>query len=369
MQSKIVPGEALPQPFAFLPGGDRQFRYFVGLEPIAVAALPAGLPAFWKTLDATNASADSNWHIIYLAFEAGLASLDLPAPASFGLPLAAIWRSLPSQLPEQPPKFPNAIWKPTTNYMAYQKAFARVQQGIGDGEVYQLNLTLRARAMGAGWTAKTYQDLAPNAAVLLTPELSLWSASPECGIAVDGHGAIGTYPIKGTATAEQGAQSLLRNRKEHAEHSMVVDMCRNDLGRLCLPGSIETQPFMAPVSLSYAVHLESRVTGRLRPATSWSDILGALLPMASISGTPKRQACKLIADVESEPRGPYTGVLGWIAPDGSAYFSLLIRTAWQDAAGELWYGSGGGIVADSDCDREYKEILLKLRALGHAEPS
>lgn len=124
---------------------------------------------------------------------------------------------------------------------------------------------------------------------------------------------------------------------------------------------------LSVLDVGYALHLESTVTARLVESTGLGALLAATLPAASISGTPKRAACQLISALEGSRRGPYTGVLGWLSPQGRLAFSVLIRTVWSVDGRSFGYGTGGGIVADSDPDREYAEALLKAAALGSTD--
>jgi anthranilate/para-aminobenzoate synthase component I len=150
---------------------------------------------------------------------------------------------------------------------------------------------------------------------------------------------------------------------------MIVDMARNDLGRVSRPGSVSAPRLMYETHLPYAHHLVSDVEGALLPGTTLTELLTATAPAASISGTPKHRACRLIRRIEPSPRGPYTGTPGSVAPDGRFAFSVLTRTVWRHGHDDLHYGTGGGIVADSDGPSEYREALLKTEPIrGAAVP-
>lgn len=358
----------MSEPHLILPHDLGRYWYFNVQRTLAVANQAQLLPAFLRELD-SFATKKQIWLGCYVSFEAGLAMHGLllkPAPA----PLACLW-----QLTE-PQNFAGAVnipanldWQPEWSFERYCQAFASVSQAIQAGDIYQMNLTLRAQAYAKSWQERRLADLAARAALVLTPELKLWSASPECFLRFSAKTKkLATCPIKGTiAKVNPFAFAMLQaNPKEQAEHVMVVDMCRNDLGRVCTPGSVAVDALFARRDLAYATHMESCVYGQLQGGINWSQILSALLPAASISGTPKLQACKLIQQIETSPRGPYTGILGWIAPAGDAYFSILIRSAWQSSTTLLLqYGAGGGIVADSQAEHEYAELLLKLRAFAN----
>jgi anthranilate/para-aminobenzoate synthase component I len=146
---------------------------------------------------------------------------------------------------------------------------------------------------------------------------------------------------------------------------MIVDLERNDLGRVCIAGSVEVAGLFAERAYPLLVHMESEVRGRLRPGTPLAAVLRALFPGGSITGAPKIRAMQIIEELEPAPRGFYTGAVGWTEPDGRSVFNIAIRTAVIDAAG-LCYWAGGGIVADSRAEREYAETLLKTQAFMQA---
>jgi len=196
------------------------------------------------------------------------------------------------------------------------------------------------------------------------------SNSPECFLIAD-DGSVATFPIKGTrrrradCAADTLAAELQGDAKEQAEHVMVVDLERNDLGRVCEPGSVAVAEFAAVRQYPLLVHMVSEVRGRLRCGTSLAALLRATFPGGSISGAPKIRAMQIIEELEPAARGFYTGSIGWTEIDGESRFNIAIRTAVLDAGG-LTYWAGGGIVADSDATREYQESLLKAEALFRA---
>jgi para-aminobenzoate synthetase component 1 len=186
-----------------------------------------------------------------------------------------------------------------------------------------------------------------------------------------------TFPIKGTrrvgATAASGALAaeLRGDPKEHAEHVMVVDLERNDLGRVSQVGSVRVAEFAAVRQYPLLVHMVSEVRGQLRPGTSLATVLRAVFPGGSISGAPKIRAMQIIEELEPAARGLYTGAIGWTDLDDQyTRFNVAIRTAML-ADGRMTFWAGGGIVADSQPEREYEETLLKsetlFRALGALE--
>ena len=272
--------------------------------------------------------------------------------------------------PLTPPRSPLRP-RPLLDRAAYGALVDRVQDYIAAGDVYQVNLAqpFRAAAVRADapalLAAWTEQYPMPYAAYVDGGDWTLVANSPECLLRLDGE-RIATWPIKGTRRGTAGgAGALAADAKERAEHVMIVDLERNDLGRVCVAGSVEVADLFAERAYPLLVHMESEVRGRLRPGTSLAAVLRALFPGGSITGAPKIRAMQIIEELEPAPRGFYTGAVGWTEPDGRSIFNIAIRTAVIDAAG-LCYWAGGGIVADSRAEREYAETLLKTEAFMQA---
>ncbi|GIW45320.1 MAG: hypothetical protein KatS3mg077_2602 [Candidatus Binatia bacterium] len=254
----------------------------------------------------------------------------------------------------------------------YQSAFQRVLEYIAAGDVYQVNLAypLRSQQRLCGWRLyETLQRINPVnfGAYFHGGDFELISNSPELFLARRGRW-LHTRPIKGTRprgrTPDEDARRIteLRNDpKERAELTMIVDLERNDLGRICRVGSVEVVAHQKVETYATLHHMVSEVRGELVPGASWSDILCAMFPGGSVTGAPKRRAMQIIHELEVGSRGFYTGALGWLRAMDDADFALLIRTAVVDATG-LEYWTGGGLVADSQPDREYEETRLKARA-------
>ncbi len=264
---------------------------------------------------------------------------------------------------------------------SYAARVARIHQYIAAGDVYQVNLTQRFATRLPAPAIDVYERLRATQAVPFGAYLDLGrerilSRSPELFLRRR-DARIVTCPIKGTrprgatpvADAALAAE-LVCDPKERAEHVMIVDLERNDLGRVCLTGSIAVERLAECVPFATVQHLVSTVTGMLRPAVTTSELLRATFPSGSITGAPKIRAMEIIAEIEGAPRGFYTGAIGWIDASGDCDLNVAIRTAV--VRGELLtYHAGGGIVADSRAEREYEELHVKaaafLRALGAAE--
>jgi anthranilate/para-aminobenzoate synthase component I len=239
-----------------------------------------------------------------------------------------------------------------------------IREAIAAGDVYQVNLTVRARlppvSGDALFATLCRTAVPPFAAWIRLPDGSeMVSASPELFFETSG-ARIRSQPMKGTAGAGDVGR-LARSVKDAAELAMITDLIRNDLTQICEPRSVRVDDERRFITLPYAVQTVSEVSGSLLPGTSLEQILRALHPGGSITGAPKRAACRLIRELETSPRGYYCGTLGLLRGERST-FSLLIRTASRTPEG--WtYGVGGGVVWDSDPVRELEEIQVKLGAL------
>jgi para-aminobenzoate synthetase/4-amino-4-deoxychorismate lyase len=261
---------------------------------------------------------------------------------------------------------------------AHMARIARVLDLIGSGEAYQVNLTFPIRFRYAGDPLSLYaalrarQPVAHGGVVALENEMVL-SVSPELWVEVEGDRAT-TRPMKGTSPrggdphADQRArEGLAADPKQRAENLMIVDLLRNDLARIAAPGAVRV-PDLFTVETYPGFHaMTSTVTARLEPGRSLRERVSALFPCGSVVGAPKIRAAEIIRDLETEPRGFYTGALGAIAPNGDMAFNVAIRTAVLTPGGDGRYGVGGGIVADSDPGAEYDEARLKGRVLTDLE--
>ncbi len=246
---------------------------------------------------------------------------------------------------------------------------------IAAGDVYQVNVAQRFSAHGVTHPAGFFATLqrshpVPFGAYVDTGAETLVSNSPECFLSRDGV-QVATYPIKGTrpravgvAADRRRAAELAADAKERAEHVMIVDLERNDLGRVCRTGSVHVPERMRVASFPSLHHLVSEVRGTLQSDLGWEALLRATFPGGSITGTPKIRAMEVIGELESCERGFYTGCIGLLGSDW-ARCSIAIRTATV-RDGELEFHAGGGIVADSDPEREHEEVVLKSQPFAQA---
>ncbi len=254
-------------------------------------------------------------------------------------------------------------------------AVRRALEYIAAGEVYQANLSRRWSGESATaidpvalYAALCAANPSPFAALLRYGEFAVISSSPERLLSIRG-GTVATRPIAGTrprgrSPAEDAAliRTLLENEKERAEHVMLIDLERNDLGRICRGGTVRVDEYMTVETYAHVHHIVSNVSGRLRDDVSPVDAIRAVFPGGTITGCPKVRCMQIIAELEGEGRGAYTGSIGYVNRDGSCDFNILIRTITTAARG-LAFRAGAGIVADSDPDLELAETRAKAKGL------
>ncbi len=252
----------------------------------------------------------------------------------------------------------------------------RVLDYIGAGDCYQANLTREFHAPCSGDPWAFYRHLhdtnpAPMGAYLEYPFGAVLSSSPERLLEVNGREAL-TRPIKGTRRRRAdpvqdaaAAAELLASPKDRAENVMIVDLLRNDLGRVCETGSVRVRGLCELESFATVHHLVSTITGRLAPGRDGLDALEACFPGGSITGAPKRRAMEIIDELEPHRREVYCGAIGYVAPGGRMDMNIPIRTTLV-ARGELRFYAGGGIVADSTPEDEFEETEIKIAAIRRA---
>jgi anthranilate synthase component I len=244
----------------------------------------------------------------------------------------------------------------------------RAKEHIREGDVFQVVIAQRAERPTSASAFELYRALrrvnpSPYLFLLELDELALVGSSPETVVKCEGRRAA-VNPIAGTiAPGEGDAEALLSSGKDRAEHVMLVDLGRNDLSRVCLPGTVRVERFMTPERYSHVTHLVSEVVGELREGVSPFDVLRACFPAGTVSGAPKVRAMQIISELEGHRRGVYAGAVGYVFPqEGELDTCIAIRTlVLRD--GVAYLQAGGGIVADSDPEAEHEECLNKLRAL------
>lgn len=260
------------------------------------------------------------------------------------------------------------------NQTAYQAAFEKIKTYITEGDCYQVNLAKRYEIIAEGDPWIAYQQLrkqnaAPFSAFLTTPEATVLSSSPERLLRVKNK-QVETKPIKGTRPRDLNdperdrllGKQLQDSLKDRAENLMIVDLLRNDLGKVCEPGSISVPTPFALESFATVHHLVSTITGTLATAQHAVALLRACFPGGSITGAPKLRAMEIIEELEPQRRGVYCGSIAYIGFDGNMDSNITIRTlVFSDNRLRFW--AGGGIVADSELEAEYQEVADKAAAM------
>ena len=363
---------------------------FGGARRELVAERPAEVPELLAEVE--RATALGSWAAGFVSYEAasGLDPVLATRAVRPGEPFAALplaWFGLFGPPEAAPPIAADAEeergyavtpWLADTGYATYAHRVEQVRAAIAAGDTYQCNLTVRLRAQASGDLSGLYRDLslaqrAAYCAELDTGRFSVLSASPELFFDWTGD-RITARPMKGTAErgrwpAEDEARSraLVASAKERAENLMIVDLLRNDLGRLAEWGSVDVPSLFDLERYETVWQLTSTVTATPCRATGLVDVFRALFPCGSVTGAPKRRTMELIAALEDGPRGVYCGAIGMVAPPGAPFrarFNVPIRTVVVDReTGDAVYGTGGGITWDSDPAAEHAELVAKSEIL------
>jgi para-aminobenzoate synthetase / 4-amino-4-deoxychorismate lyase len=379
-----------------LPDAERSFRL---AEPVGLieARRPGEVSGAIEAADA--ATSRGLWAAGYVAYEAapGLdpeLAVRVRAPDDPFAEMPLAWFALFERKEDVPPLEPThgeppaaseSAWRPSVDRATYDAAIERIRELIAAGHTYQVNHTIRLRASIHGDARGLYRDLSlaqrgGYAAYLDLGRHRVVSASPELFFRIDGE-RIRTRPMKGTAPRgrwlaedEEVAARLLDSAKDRAENAMIVDLLRNDLGRVCVSGSVEVERMFEAERYETVWQLTSTIEGDLRPGTTLLETFRALFPSGSVTGAPKVRTMRIIADLEDSARGPYCGAIGYLAPPGSgeprANFNVAIRTVILDARTQIAeYGVGGGITHDSSASAEYDEVVAKARVLHEMRPA
>jgi anthranilate synthase component 1 len=252
----------------------------------------------------------------------------------------------------------------------YERSVLVAKEHIRAGDVFQVVLSQRAERPTPASALSLYRTLrrvnpSPYLFLLELGQLALIGSSPETLVKAEGRRA-SVNPIAGTTRPGPGdAERLLASEKDRAEHVMLVDLGRNDLSRVCAPGTVRVERFMEPERFSHVTHLVSEVIGELNAETRPLDLLRACFPAGTVSGAPKVRAMQLITELEGYRRGPYGGAVGYALPGGDLDTCIAIRTIVL-SGGVAHLQAGAGIVADSDPHAEHEECLRKLAALESA---
>lgn len=255
----------------------------------------------------------------------------------------------------------------------YEKKIEQIKSYLKEGDVYQINLTERFELETSLSATDLYLRLrkncpAPYGAFINTGDFQIFSASPECFLKTNGNEVL-TQPIKGTIARsenlkqdEEYKKALYDSAKDRAELLMIVDLERNDLGKVCDYGTVQVKDLFSVESFSHLHHLVATITGKMKKNCGAMDALKALFPGGSVTGAPKKRAMEIIHELEITPRSVYTGALGFLGPGNLSQWNLPIRT-FTKAGKKVFAYAGGGIVIDSNADSEYEEMWLKAKGI------
>jgi len=332
---------------------------------------------------AERAAHDGYWSVLLLAYEAAPAmdaAMHTHAPGAFPLAWAAVFDHRAPAPPLAPAELPAPPWTPLVSRAEYERAVQRILAYIAAGDTYQVNYTFPMTCRAPGDLAAWYATLcaaqgAPYSCRIELPDHAVMCLSPELFFSRRGD-VITARPMKGTMPRgrwwdEDAAQrdALARCKKNRAENLMIVDMLRNDVGRVAQFGSVHVPALFTVEPYHTVLQMTTTVEARLQPHTPLCDIMRALFPCASITGAPKIRTMDIIRELEPQPRGLYTGTIGLLQPGGDCVFTVAIRTiVCSRRTGTAVFSVGGGIVADSTPAGEYDECAVKAAFLHTRRP-
>ena len=371
-----------PQDFPFTGGWFIYLAYEMAaeIEPcLSFPELPAGQPLAVASRCPAAVIVDKKTQQIIAIAESGYADLLDEIEQDFRSLADPSWSQPAGGATEQAIRLASLSEAETGPYLQQVESIKRY---IIDGDIFQANLSRqwRARLSSEVSDADLFHALAKQnpssfAALACLDTISIISSSPERLVSIR-QGVVETRPIAGTRPRDENSQSdaalareLMAHPKEQAEHIMLIDLERNDLGRVCRPGSIEVNELMALESWEHVHHIVSNVRGELLPDKTAIDVIRAVFPGGTITGCPKVRCMEILAEMEQQARGAYTGSLGYLNNDGSMDLNILIRTMVRDKSGatgeigELTFRAGGGIVSDSIAENELAETRAKAKGL------
>jgi para-aminobenzoate synthetase/4-amino-4-deoxychorismate lyase len=367
-------------------GGERSFA-FSGFERAIEARRPDEV---WSALREAEAAVASGRHAAgFVAYEAA-AGID-PLLATYPpaeLPL--VWLGIFAERRETHACHGEAsdaagsarVWRPDLTRAEYEATIGRIRERIGAGDTYQVNFTFRMKSdwegqdVAAAYRALCLAQRASYCAMIDTGRFCVLSASPELFFRLRDR-LVTTRPMKGTHRRgrfieedDRFAAALADSAKERAENLMIVDLLRNDLGRLAEPGSVRVRDLFTVERYETVLQMTTTVEARLRRGAGLTELFAALFPSGSVTGAPKVSTMKIIRELETSPRGVYTGAVGYLSPGPEATWSVAIRTLCIDRSrARATFGVGGGITWDSCASEEYEECLTKARVLETRRPS
>ncbi len=370
------PGGSLPAGAESASSSARPLTFRDPVEIISADRLEDVAPALARVEAATSAG---RWAAGFVSYEAAPA-LDAALRTKESGPLPLLWfgifeRPLEHEDKRPPSRFELGEWTPDVEGSEYRRSIGAVREAIRDGSVYQVNYTLRMRADFSGDPLALHERLRAAqgmsySAFLDLGRFSILSASPELFFERRGS-TVTCRPMKGTARRgrwqeedEEASRDLLASEKDRAENAMIVDLVRNDLGRISEFGSVRAHDVFRVETYRTVHQMTSTIQSTVRSGCTLLDLFRSVFPCGSVTGTPKIASTRFIVDLERAPRGVYCGAIGYVEPGGDAVFNVPIRTVVVDRErGEAEYGVGGGITWDSSAEDEYAEVLTKAEIL------
>jgi para-aminobenzoate synthetase/4-amino-4-deoxychorismate lyase len=346
------------------------------IEQRAVHALDEVIPLL---RNAETAAGNGFWVAVALSYEAAPAfdpALKVNEPSEFPLAWMGVFGEASSTALNSAPGHPFQVseWEPAISRRDYHRAIDAIKDYIERGDTYQVNFTFQLRTSVVGDAFNWFRAIAASQGAAYSAFLdigshSVFSFSPELFVERRGNKLI-TRPMKGTLARgrwleedSQRAQQLRESLKDRAENVMIVDLLRSDLGKIAETGSVRVTELFAIERLSRVLQMTSTITAVQKPGVTVVGMLRALFPCGSVTGAPKARTMAIIEELEHEPRGIYTGAIGFLSPSGDAVFNVPIRTLVAARNGAATFGVGGGITWESKTDGEYDEALLKARFL------
>ena len=356
-------------------------RFIKPVKIIETCAINEVISKFQQVEETVNK--EKLYAVGFLSYEAASAfdsALLTKSPQSFPLLWFAFYKEY--EIVDQPSVVSNSVhfgtWSASVSRDEYDNAIAKIKNHIKEGDTYQVNYTMRQFAEFSGNTWEFFKELshtqhANYSAFIETEQFAVCSASPELFFTYD-NGKLAGSPMKGTAdrgltTESDRAQAdwLYNSKKDRAENLMILDMIRNDFGRIAETGSVKVSKLFSIEKYPTVWQMTSSVEAETNAGLT--DIMKALFPCASITGAPKAYTMKIISELEDSPRGIYTGSIGFITPEKRAQFNVAIRTVVIDKTNNMAeYGVGGGIVWDSTDNGEYDECRIKTKVLTERQP-
>jgi len=373
------------QPVALLHSGGAGATWLC-TDPVATLMLPAGAHAgAFARLDAFLQQHQQHRVVGWLGYDLGLdveawplrIADDFPVPVLHLSAYATVQEFAPARAPAAPPVAAASSLHAHLSQRSYERRVAAVVEHIRAGDIFQANLTQPFTATWHGDPRALFWRLcaaspAPFAAYVEDGQgTAVLSSSPEEFLWRDGD-MVRTRPIKGTRPRGHDAASdvrllaeLVHSEKDQAELAMIVDLLRNDLGKVAMTGSVQVGPFPEHASFAHVHHLFATVLAQLRPGTSHAELLCATFPGGSITGCPKLRCLEILEQLEVARRGVYTGAIGWFGPGDTMHLNIAIRTLVH-RGGQLRGNAGGGVTALSDPHAEWRETLAKMAGLEQA---